>query len=37
VWEKGHWEVPPKPHAKWIAPKWHHRKDGYVFAEGHWS
>jgi hypothetical protein len=36
VWEKGRWEVPPKPHAKWVAPRWNHRKDGYVFAEGHW-
>jgi len=36
VWENGRWEVPPKPHAKWVAPKWNHHKDGYVFAEGHW-
>ena len=36
VWEKGRWEVPPRPHAKWIAPRWIHRRDGYVFSEGRW-
>jgi len=36
VWEKGRWEKPPRAHAKWVAPRWNHRKDGYVFSEGHW-
>lgn len=36
VWEKGRWELPPHANAKWVAPRWTHRKDGYVFAEGHW-
>jgi hypothetical protein len=36
AWEKGHWEVPPRAHAKWVAPRWNHRRDGYVFAEGFW-
>jgi len=36
LWEHGRWEVPPKPHAKWVAPRWNHRKDGYVFSEGRW-
>jgi hypothetical protein len=36
VWEKGRWEVPPRPHAVWVAPRWTRRHDGYVFAEGHW-
>jgi hypothetical protein len=35
VWERGRWERPPRPHAKWVAPRWNHRKDGYVFSEGH--
>jgi hypothetical protein len=35
-WEKGRWEVPPRRHAKWVAPKWNHRRDGYVFSEGRW-
>ena len=36
VWEKGRWEVPPRPHARWVAPRWTHRRDGYVFSEGRW-
>lgn len=36
VWEKGRWELPPHRHAKWVAPRWNHRRDGYVFVEGHW-
>jgi WXXGXW repeat (2 copies) len=36
VWEKGRWEIPPHPGAKWVAPRWNHRKDGYVFVEGSW-
>ncbi len=35
VWEKGRWEMPPHPHAVWVAPRWNHRSDGYVFVEGH--
>jgi hypothetical protein len=37
AWEKGRWEVPPRANAVWIAPRWTHRKDGYVFAEGRWK
>ena len=37
TWESGRWEVPPRPHAKWIAPTWHHRHGEYVFSDGHWS
>jgi hypothetical protein len=36
VWEPGRWEKPPHAHAVWVAPKWEHRKDGYVMTEGHW-
>jgi hypothetical protein len=36
VWTPGRWEVPPREHAVWVAPKWDHRRDGYVFVEGHW-
>jgi hypothetical protein len=28
--------VPPREHAVWIAPRWQHRHDGYVFVEGRW-
>ncbi len=37
IWEKGRWDRPPRAHARWIAPRWEHRRDGYVFIEGHWS
>jgi hypothetical protein len=36
VWEPGRWEVPPREHAVWVAPRWVHRHDGYVMVEGHW-
>lgn len=37
VWEKGRWEMPPHAHAVWVAPRWNHHKEGYVFTEGHWK
>ena len=36
VWEKGRWEEPPRGHTVWVAPRYIHRHDGYVFVEGHW-
>lgn len=36
VWTPGRWELPPRPHAVWVAPRWEHRHDGYVFVEGRW-
>ena len=36
VWTGGRWVVPPHPHARWVAPKWNHRHNEYVFSEGHW-
>jgi hypothetical protein len=36
VWEHGRWELPPRPHAVWVAPRWQHRHGGWVFVEGHW-
>jgi hypothetical protein len=36
VWEPGRWELPPREHAVWVAPRWDHRHDGYYFREGHW-
>jgi hypothetical protein len=36
VWEKGHWELPPREHAVWVGPRWRHRHDGWVFVEGRW-
>jgi hypothetical protein len=36
AWERGRWERPPHPHAKWVAPRWQHRRDGYFFVDGRW-
>jgi hypothetical protein len=36
VWEPGRWDIPPREHAVWVAPRWRHRHDGYVFVEGRW-
>jgi len=37
AWNAGRWEEPPRPHAHWVAHRWVHRKDGYVFVEGRWN
>ena|SRR6266700_2163005 len=37
VWETGRWEKAPRAHARWIAPRWQHRRDGWLFIEGHWA
>jgi hypothetical protein len=37
TWEPGRWEVPPRANAKWVAPRWTHRKDGWAFTEGRWK
>ncbi len=36
VWVPGRWDRPPRPHARWVAPHYTHRRGGYVFVEGHW-
>jgi hypothetical protein len=36
VWVPGRWELPPHPHAHWVAHKWVKRHGGYVLVEGHW-
>ena len=36
VWVPGEWQRPPHAHAVWVAPRWQHRHDGYVFVEGRW-
>jgi len=36
IWESGRWELPPQEHAVWVAPRWNHRHDGYVFVAGQW-
>ena len=36
VWVPGRWEMPPRPHARWIAHHWVRRNGGWVMVEGHW-
>ena len=36
VWAPGRWELPPRPHARWVAHRWVHRRRGYVLVEGRW-
>jgi hypothetical protein len=37
VWEPGRWDLPPREHAVWVAPRWRHRHGDWVFIEGHWK
>lgn len=37
-WMAGHWEVPPRTNAVWVAPRWERLSDGsYRFYEGYWE
>jgi hypothetical protein len=36
VWAPGRWEMPPRPHAHWVAHRWAKRGNGWVLVEGHW-
>ena len=36
VWVPGEWRRPPRERARWVDHRWEHRRDGYVFVEGHW-
>ncbi len=36
AWTPGRWEQRPQPRSKWVGHRWNHRKDGWVFVEGHW-
>jgi hypothetical protein len=36
AWERGHWELPPRAHARWVAPRWEHRGKEWRFREGRW-
>ena len=37
VWTPGRWDLPPRPHAVWVAPRYVHRNGGCVFVEGRWK
>jgi hypothetical protein len=36
VWVPGHWEIPPRPHARWHPHHWRKRHGAWVFVEGYW-
>jgi len=36
AWTPGRWELPPRRHARWIAPRWTHHRGGWVFVDGRW-
>jgi hypothetical protein len=36
AWVPGRWDVPPRPHARWVAHRWVRRHGGWVLVEGHW-
>ena len=36
AWQPGGWEKRPHAHAVWVAPRYTHHRDGYVFVAGHW-
>ena len=36
-WMAGHWEVPPRAGAVWVAPKYEREGSGYRFYEGYWN
>ena len=35
-WVPGRWEIPPRPRAHWVGPKWERQRNGWVFREGRW-
>jgi hypothetical protein len=35
-WVPGHYEMPPRSGATWVAPRWERRAEGYVFVDGYW-
>ena len=32
AWREGYWALPPYPHARWVAPRYH----GHRYYEGYW-
>src|SRR5271154_289615 len=36
AWVPGKWEMPPRPHARWVAHHWVKRHGGWVLVEGRW-
>jgi hypothetical protein len=36
LWQRGRWAIPPRGDTEWVASKWRHGNDGWLFVEGHW-
>jgi hypothetical protein len=36
VWASGHWDLPPRRHAVYVAPRWENHGHGFVLIEGVW-
>jgi len=36
VWERGRWDRPPRPHARWHNHRWVKRHGEWYFVEGGW-
>ena len=36
MWDRGHWVLPPRPHARWVEPRWERRRHEWIFREGRW-
>jgi hypothetical protein len=36
-WVPGHWEIPPRSDAVWVAPVIQPQGNGYRFTEGYWN
>jgi hypothetical protein len=36
TWIPGAWVQPPRAHAVWVAPRYHHRRGHWNYERGHW-
>jgi WXXGXW repeat (2 copies) len=36
AWVPGRWELPPRPHARWVPYKWERRGHTWVLRDGRW-
>jgi WXXGXW repeat (2 copies) len=36
VWVSGRWVRPPRPGVVWVAPRYIHRSNGWVYRRGYW-
>ena len=37
VWVSGYYAYPPRPNARWIAPRYTHAPNGYYYRPGFWN